>query len=312
MSPDPSRPLLAVIGATGTGKTAAAIALARRLGGTVINCDSRQFYRGLAVVTAQPSPEELAQAPHLLYGCFDVSEKIDAGRFVRLAEEAMDAVWSKGGVPILCGGTGLYLRCLLEGLAEIPQVPDDLCRQVRAELAAGGPRALHAKLAVLDAPTAARLHPNDSQRICRAVEVFFGTGKPLSAWLAEHEAMGPRHAALALGVEVSEEDVEPRLSRRIEAMLEAGALDEVRAVLDAGADPGDAGLSSIGAAELTAHLRGACDLDEARALWLRNTKAYAKRQRTWFRGHPPAAWFMPGQEDELIDFAGAGLAGRPS
>ena len=302
--------LVCLVGATGTGKTAAALALARALGGGVINFDSRQVYAGLAVVTAQPTPEERAVCPHALYGYLPVDEPVRAGSFAGEILAQARAYRERGLVPILVGGTGLYLKSLVDGLAPIPDIDPAVREAVVQECAAQGSQVLHARLREVDPDYAARIHPNDPQRICRALEVFRATGRTLTWWHGQtRRPTGLR--ALKIGLRADLASLTPRLDRRIGLMLEAGALEEVRVAYE-GCPRRDApGFSGIGCPELLAVLLDGLGVDEARQEWLRNTRAYAKRQLTWFNRDDGIAWHDPQDAAGMIALAGTFLEKRP-
>lgn len=275
-------PLICLMGPTGAGKTAAALALAEDHPLTVINADSRQVYRDFPIITAQPTAQEQAVCPHRLFGCLPTQEALGAGEYARLARQCIAEEQAKGRRVALVGGTGLYFRSLLHGIAAIPPVPEAVQTAWRDRCAAEGSVALHSVLQQVDPPTAARLHPNDKQRICRALEVHEATGKPLSWWHAR-PVEEPAFPALCLSLELPLAELEPRLGRRIDLMLEAGALEEAEAALAGCDDPSAPGWSGIGCRELYAHLREGLSLTDCKDLWMRNTRAYAKRQLTWFR-----------------------------
>lgn len=293
-------PVICLAGPTGAGKTALALALADKLGGEVINADSRQVYADFPLITAQPSPEERARAPHHLYGFLPTEQKISAGRWADMAAAKAREVWGRGRVPLLVGGTGLYFQALLRGMAAIPAIPAEVARQLSARLAASGPEVLHAELARADPAYAARIHPRDRQRILRALEVLVGTGKTFS-WWHSHAMSAPLCAGPLFVLDASLDWLAPRLSRRLDAMLAAGAVEEARTALARA--PGAAcgvrlpGWSGIGCAELLDHLEGRTSLPACRSRWLANTRAYAKRQLTWFRARPEAV-FLPLEDAE--------------
>ncbi len=298
---DHSKPrrIICLLGPTGAGKTAASLGLANAFAGQVVNCDSRQVYADFPIITAQPSPEEQASCPHHLFGFLDCQEKITAGRFADMAGNAADDVLAAGGTPILVGGAGLYVRALLAGLAPIPPVPEDVSTKLDIDLAGKGLPELRKELEQADPEWAARVHPNDTQRTLRGLEVFRGTGRPLS-WWHRQPGLPPRFAGLKLGVHVTMDELEPRLAARIDQMLAQGALEEARRAWARCPDPQAPGWSGIGCAELLAHLRGQLSLDEAKDRWLRNTRAYAKRQFTWFRKEKDVQWVAPQQVEAMI------------
>lgn len=291
--------LICVPGPTGAGKTGAGIALAEALGGEVVNFDSRQLYADFPVITAQPTPGERARCPHLLYGLLGLTQTMTAAAYAELALETVAGVRARGRVPILVGGTGLYLRWLLQPMAPIPDIPEAVRRGVREDCARRGAPALHADLAGMDSALAARLHPNDSQRVMRGVEVYLASGRPLSQW--QTLTPPPRELrVLKLGVGLDLDELTPHLLRRIGLMLDAGALDEARAAMAVNADPAAPGWTGIGCAECLAHLRGELDLDQCVRLWGANTRAYAKRQLTWFRADADIAWHRPGDHAAMV------------
>jgi tRNA dimethylallyltransferase len=312
------------MGPTGSGKTAAALRLAREFPVTVINADSRQVYADFPIITAQPSPEERACCPHLLYGFLPTDQKLGAGAYARLARETIDDVLLAGRVPVLVGGTGLYFRALLEGLADIPDVPEEVSRAWQERCERQGSQALHALLAERDPAYAAKIHPNDRQRITRALEVLEHTGQTFSWWHSRPMPESP-YRACKIGFGLHMLTGENRLAERIEAMLAAGALEEARAALgkaSGGHDheegtPQEArvalgerpdlnapGWSGIGCAELRDYLLGKISFDECRELWLKNTRAYAKRQLTWFRADRDIRWFGANELDAMSAYVG--------
>lgn len=281
---------LCILGPTGSGKTEAALRLAEHLPVTVINFDSRQLYADFPIVTAQPEKHEQAACPHRLYGFLPTAESMTAARFAELAREQIALCLAEKQVPVLVGGTGLYVRALEHGLADIPPVQPEVRAWVLSRMDAEGPNALHADLAQSDPETASRLHPNDTQRIARALEVLLGTGRTLSDWIREQKSSKSAVTLRKIGVSATLDELEPRLRLRIDKMLERGALDEVRNAWLRTPDRSAPGYSGIGCTELLGHILGETDLDEARLLWYRNTRAYAKRQLTWFAKENGVRW----------------------
>ena len=285
-----SAKVLCLLGPTGAGKTEAALALAGRFAGTVINFDSRQVYRELPITTAQPSQEEQARCPHLLYGFLESGEALSAWKYAELAKAAIADVHAASGTPILVGGTGLYLRALLEGMSPIPQVPEEVRARLTEDWLERGPEEMHARLRAVDPAYAARIHPHDRQRVTRALEVHAATGTALTQWHASNTgALGL--PILKLGIRTEKDALHRRLARRIEIMMERGALQEVERAVSLCPDRNAPGMTGIGCAELAAHLRGDMRLVDATWAWLGNTKAYAKRQVTWFKKDPDILWF---------------------
>lgn len=281
---------LLVAGPTASGKSALALSLARQFGGTVINADSMQLYRELRILTARPTPEEEALVPHRLYGVRPAAEAASVAWWREAALGEMAAARAAGRLPILCGGTGLYFLSLTEGLSAVPPVPPAARAEARALLAELGAPALHARLAALDPDTAAMLRPGDSQRIARAFEVVRGTGRGLLAWQREGAATGPapwRFSAILL--DPPRDGLRAAIAARFDAMLAAGAVEEVRGLVAQGLDPALPAMRAHGVPELATVLAGRIDLPAARARAVLNTGQYTKRQATWFRHHALAA-----------------------
>lgn len=291
--------VLCLAGATGTGKTAAALHLARRFNGAVVNFDSRQVYRDIPLITAQPSAEEQSVCAHHLYGFLASDIPVRAGSFVEMVQDVVAELAEEGKLPILVGGTGLYLQTLLEGLAPIPRIAPEIREGIEKECAAKGSFALHERLLRDDPVYAAKIHPNDRQRISRALEVFEGTGRPLSWWHAQPGEKKMDIQALQLGIWVDLNDLEPRLGQRIEVMLELGAVDEMQTAYTLCPHRMAPAFSGIGCPELLRHLLDQVSLEETKADWLHNTRAYAKRQITWFKRNKNMHWFVPGVFEEM-------------
>jgi tRNA dimethylallyltransferase len=298
-----------ILGPTGSGKTEAALGLARHMPVTVINYDSRQLYTDFPIVTAQPEPHEQVQSPHRLYGFLPTSQAMSAAHFAELARLEMEQALKEGRMPVLVGGTGLYIKALECGLADIPPIEPEVRQWVLERMAREGPNALHEDLAQADPETAARLHPNDTQRISRALEVYLGTGRTLSDWFHEQKRGHTGVTLCKVGVSTTLGELEPRLRRRIGLMLQRGALEEVRMAWTHTPDREAPGYSGIGCAELLAHILGDLDFDAACELWYRNTRAYAKRQLTWFAKEPGVRWIRPEGLDRLPGLVGDFSAG---
>lgn len=272
-----------VAGPTASGKSALALILAERLGGTVVNADAMQCYRELRVLTARPTPEEEARAPHALYGVRPAREAGSVAWWRAAALDAMAAARAAGRVPILCGGTGMYLAALTEGLAEIPDPGATARGEARALLAAIGPEALHARLTAEDPDTASGLRPGDSQRVARAWEVWRGTGRGLAAWRREARLPPAPWRFSALLLDPPRPALRAAIARRFGAMLREGAVEEVRALLEQRLDPALPALRAHGVPELSAFLRGQIGLEEAERRAVLATGQYTRRQATWFR-----------------------------
>ncbi|MFL9841772.1 tRNA (adenosine(37)-N6)-dimethylallyltransferase MiaA [Sphingomonas sp. ST-64] len=277
-----------IAGPTASGKSALAVELAKRTGGTVINADSAQVYAELRVLSARPSLEEEAQAPHRLFGHVTGSEDYSAARWADEAKAEIAAAHARGSLPILAGGTGMYIRTLLDGIAPVPPIDP----AIRAEIRAMPVTEAHTALTKLDPEAAERLNSADTTRVARALEVVRSTGRPLAAWQAER--VGGIGETIDLAPLILLPDrawLAERCDRRLVAMFEGGAVDEVRALLDR-TDIADSApvRRAIGVVEITAFLRGSLSREEALERAQAATRQYAKRQYTWLRHQPPVHW----------------------
>ena len=295
-----------VAGPTCSGKSALALGLAQAIGGVVINADSMQIYRELRILTARPTPAEEGLAPHALYGVRPAAEAGSAAWWRAAALAAMSAAHAAGRLPILCGGTGLYFASLTDGLADIPEIPAAARAEARRLLAEHGPAALHDALAKVDQATAARLRPQDSQRLARAWEVWRATGRGLAAWQQAGGTTAPwRFTALLL--DPPRPELRAAISTRFAAMLSAGALDEIRSLLALGLDPALPAMRAHGVPHLLAHVRGEMPLDAAFERAKIDTRRYARRQMTFARNQlPDFEWVKP---EEALGTLGAATQG---
>lgn len=280
-----------IAGPTASGKSRLAIQLAQATGGTIVNADSMQVYEGLRILTARPGPDDLAEAAHGLYGHMAPEDAYSAGAYLRDAAPLLDELRREGRLPIFCGGTGLYFEALFGALDAMPDTPDEVRQFWRARLAAEGPLALHALLAQKDPQTAARLAPRDGQRIVRALEIWDAGAGTLSALQAGHgEPLLDPGRCLRILLTPDRAVLRGRIERRFAAMIEAGAMDEVRRFrMMRGAMAGTAG-KAIGVAELAAVQDGEVDLPTAMQMAVTRSRRYAKRQETWFRNRFDAGW----------------------
>lgn len=316
-----TQPIICLLGATGTGKSAVALSLALQCNGEIINADSRQVYKDFPLIAALPDEEAMQRVPHHLYAFLSASESISAGTWARMAEQHICDCHTRGKIPILVGGTGMYIKALFNPIVAIPPIPEAVRQEIGQDLQKKGLASLYSQLECCDLTTAKRLHPNDTQRIVRALEVWRHTGVTLSAWHLQSPA--PRPAKLLrLGLQADLNALSQRLFHRIQKMVQAGAVAEVEqafelfskqqkqwACLESMAvytrqeipslsqsytaqEPPTlgAGWSSIGCRELLAWLCGHVDLDTAKKRWYQNTRSYAKRQITWFKADPNILW----------------------
>jgi tRNA dimethylallyltransferase len=288
-------PLVVIVGPTAAGKSALALERAARLGSEIVSADSVQVYRRLDIGSAKPSPEERAAIPHHALDLWEPTTQANAGAWLAVAEAAIAALHARGRTPVVCGGTGLYVRALLEGLAAIPEVPGGIQDEVRQRLAREGSPALYAELARLDGATAARLAPGDSQRVARALEVLLATGESISRFQERHRASPrARYAVHLVGVFPERAALERRIAERARSMIDQGLVEEVRALLASGVPADAPGLSTLGYREVVAHLGGARTSSAALAAALALAhRRYAKRQLTWWRATTFAELIAP-------------------
>ena len=273
-----------IAGPTASGKSALALDLAERLGGVIVNADSMQVYRDLRIITARPTPEDEARIPHLLYGCVDAAEDYSVGRWCRDVGKVLKEIAAQGRLPILVGGTGLYFKALTTGLAAVPPIPVDIRAGVRGRLQREGAPVLHAELTRLDPSTAQRLMLNDRSRIARALEVVLATGRPLSDWHKDGmPALVDPGKATKIFLTCERKELVRRIETRFAAMLNAGALEEVKRLAARKLDPLLPAMKAHGVPWLIRHLNGEISIEEAAAGAIMDTRRYTKRQVTWFR-----------------------------
>ena len=283
-------PLVVLAGPTAVGKTGLSLDLAKRFGAEIVGADSVQVYRGLDIGSAKPTPQEQAQAHHHLIDVAEPAENFSAARYARLAAEAIDDISARGKRSLVVGGTGLYIKALIFGLAPTPPVDQALRARLKEEWQEQGPQAMHQRLAGLDPDTAAKLHPNDRQRVLRALEVCLQTGAPMSRRQEAHGFAAPRYPHLMIGLERPREELNQRIEERARAMWNEGLLKEVEKLLAAGVPAEAPGLATLGYRQAMAFLRGEMQSEDALFDMIKKTKAYAKRQMTWFRGVRGLVW----------------------
>jgi tRNA dimethylallyltransferase len=286
--------LIVLGGPTASGKSALALRLAERQGGTIINADSMQLYKELCILTARPGPEEEARAPHRLYGVLSADDPASAGRWLELAGHAIAEAVAGRRVPIAVGGSGLYLHALLHGIAPVPEVPAAARAEAEARLARQGGAAFHAELALRDPVMAGRLRPSDRQRLVRAFEVVLATGRSLAEW----QALPRRRIDLpqpVVGIALSplRTELYARIADRLRAMIDAGALAELQALRARAPDPAWPLMKAVAVPELMAHLEGRLALEEAIERATMQTRRYAKRQLTFLRHQLPELQTVP-------------------
>jgi tRNA dimethylallyltransferase len=301
--------IVALVGVTAAGKTELGERLAIAIGGEIVCADSRQVFRDLELGTGKPTPRERTARPHHLFDALGLDEPASAGWYARASREVCEAIRARGRVPILVGGSGLYLRAAMHGLASEPDTNPAIRERLRAELHAHGPEALHARLAVCDPPTAARLAPRDRQRIVRALEVFESSGRPLSWWHAQQERGKDTSGWRVFEVTVEPALLRERIAARTREMFANGLVEETRALVERGLETPLRALRAIGYDEALAVIDGRLDEAAAIARTSLRTGQLAKRQRTWFRHQLGAARLSGGDPGSLVETVHAALAG---
>jgi tRNA dimethylallyltransferase len=300
--------VIVITGPTASGKTAAGIALARALATEIVSADSMQVYRFMDIGTAKPTPAERALVRHHLIDVVDPDERFDAARFGALARRVVAGLHRAGKPAVVVGGTGLYIKALLRGLAPAAASDPEVRRELRERLAAVGAAALHAELARCDPESAARLHPNDAVRILRALEVYRLTGEPLSRLHAAHRFAEAPFRALTIALACDRRELYARIDRRVEAMMAAGLAEEVAGLLARGYGPELKPMQAIGYSHMTAYLAGRLSREEGVRTLQRDTRRYAKRQLTWLRGQADLLWVPIGRSEEILRLARGFLA----
>ncbi len=288
--------VIAIFGATASGKSAVALRVAAAVGGELVNCDALQLYRGLPILSNQPTVADHAAVPHHLFGCWQLTENGDLARYAALAHAAIDRVLERGRTPIVVGGTGLYLRAALSALALPPQVDDAERARVTANVDRDGLASSYARLVSDDPAAAARIHPHDRRRVIRALELH-AANSSLAPATDELWTTTTRHPTSLFGITVDRPALHARIEARVDAMLAAGALGEVRAALAAGDIARNASYT-VGLAELRAVIDGSGDLATARRRMVERTRQYARRQEIWLRKVP--ALVHVASADEII------------
>jgi tRNA dimethylallyltransferase len=294
----PVPPVLAVVGPTAAGKSALSLELARALDGEVVNADSMQLYRGMDIGTAKLTVAERAGVPHHLLDIWDVTEAASVSEYQRLARQSIAEIQARGRVPILVGGSGLYVRAAIDKL-EFPGTDPAVRARLEDELARLGPSALHARLAGLDPAAAAAILPGNGRRIVRALEVIELSGRPFSATLPEYESV---YDTVQLGVELPRAELDQRVAERVGRMWQLGLVDEVRKLAAAGLREGRTASRALGYAQVLAFLDGQWSEQEAAAQTILATRRFIRRQESWFRRDPRIRW-LPADAPDLLSSA---------
>jgi len=306
----PQKPSLIVIsGPTGIGKTEVAISLAEPLGGEIVSADAMQVYRYMDIGTAKPSKEQRTRVRHHLIDVVDPDEPFSAATFKAMADRVILHLHEKGVPVFVVGGTGLYIKALTRGLFEVPEEDEAVRERLRAEAHSIGPEALHHRLQDLDPAGAARIHPKDTYRVIRAIEVLELTGKSISEYHDTHDFSDNPYRVLKFGLFMEREILYDRIDERADHMLVSGFLEEVQGLLDQGYGPGLKPMQSIGYRHMAAYLQGNVDWDETVRLFKRDTRQYAKRQFTWFKADAEIHWLQPGETEVMEKELDAFLTG---
>jgi tRNA dimethylallyltransferase len=289
--------IITICGPTGIGKTGFAIFLARAFKGEIIGADSMQIYKYMDIGTAKPDAAERAQVRHHLVDFLDPAKEFDAGQYAQMADQAIDAIVQNGHLPIVAGGTGLYIRALLYGLFRSRPVCRTTLAGLSETLEKKGAPSLHRQLAFCDPAAARRIHPHDGFRIIRALEVFLTTGVPISRKQTQHGFTRPRYRSLTLGLCMDRRDLYERINQRVDMMMAQGLFSEVQNLVRKGYDLNLKSMQSIGYRHMGQVINKELDLDTAVCLLKRDTRRYAKRQFTWFRKEPGIVWITPSEKD---------------
>ncbi len=306
-----------LVGPTAAGKTAVSIELARQLGGEIVSADSMQVYRGLDILSAKPSAAERNLVRHHLIDILEPEESFDVSRYCQLARRAITGIYARGRIPIVVGGSGMYMRALIDGLFEGPGRDEEVRRRLEKEGDEKGIVSLYEKLKVVDPDAAGRIHPNDKKRIIRALEVFEKLGKKLSdmqkEWGRGSDGIAEKgfcystnlnRPILVLGLMRDRDELKRRIDERVESMFERGAVEEVERLLKMGLDPKCTIWQSLGLKEVRGYLEGNCTLQESKELLKRKTRAFAKRQLTWFKKDDRIKWVYAQPEEDANRTAG--------
>ena len=294
-------PLIILVGPTCAGKSELALSLALQYRMEIVSADSLQVYRYLDTGTAKPSLEDRKKVKHHLIDVADPDEEFSAVRFMELAREVIDSLLREGTSVLVVGGTGLYIKALTKGIFRGPAADEKLRSEIKKDVQKLGKEYLYQRLKEVDPASASRIHPNDTYRIMRALEVYELTQKPMSSYQSSHAFRESPYRSVKIGIERERKELYQRIEKRVERMIKGGLVEEVKGILKKGYNPELKPLQSLGYRQVIACLNGAYDLDEAIRLIKRDTKRYAKRQLTWFKGDPEVEWFSLPQDAERIE-----------
>ncbi|MDO8444525.1 MAG: tRNA (adenosine(37)-N6)-dimethylallyltransferase MiaA [Deltaproteobacteria bacterium] len=304
--------IVVIVGPTASGKSKVALELAERFNGEIVNADSMQVYRYMDIGTAKPSKEYRERVRHHLIDIRNPDEEFDAAQFRDEASKGVEDILSRGYLPIVTGGTGLYLKALTEGLFDVPKVDKELRARLRKEVEDSGISALHKRLAEVDPVAAERIGPYNTHRIIRALEIFYLTGIPISQHQKSHAFSERPYDCMKIGLSVEREALYKKIDDRVDNMIKEGLVGEVSRIIAMGYRPETKAMQALGYSQICDYIAGKCGLDEAVSLIKRETRHYAKRQMTWFRRDDEIAWFDTKEEDYLERIFGKvrGFAGQ--
>ncbi|AEH22334.1 tRNA dimethylallyltransferase [Thermodesulfobacterium geofontis OPF15] len=299
--------VIAIVGPTGVGKSELAVFLGEKLNGEIVNFDSLQFYKELNIGTAKPGEEERKRVPHHLYDLLELDEEFNAAKFVEIADNLIKEIWERGKIPILVGGTGLYLRAFEYGLFSI-EVPKEIRGTLRKR-ADQDLSSLYEELKRLDPEYAQKISPKDKVRITRALEVIYTSGKPISYFHKENPFFGKkRYNLIKIGLILPRKELYEKINLRVIKMIEKGWIEEVKKLLEKGYSPKLKPFKAIGYKYIIQYLQGKISLEKAIELIQRDTRRYAKRQLTWFKKEPDIYWFNPDEKERILNFLKEKLA----
>lgn len=291
--------IVVICGPTGIGKTELSIRLAEIFKGEIVGADSMQIYRHMDIGTAKPSRQQRARVPHHMIDVVDPGEPFDAARYLKQAREAIAGIKQRGRLPLVVGGTGFYIKALLYGLFEAKPEDMSVREKLRKQAEILGSSGLYDRLAACDPEAAERIHPNDTYRVVRALEVFEITGRPMSAWRQTHGFSDEPYRALKFALYMDRAELYRRIDQRVDAMVQEGFVEEVRRLLQMGWDKNIKVMQALGYRHILGYLDGKMDRAAAIESIKKDTRRYAKRQLTWFRKDPEVIWVKPDQEAEI-------------